>query len=177
MAEWIDRISRATGRVAAWLTLALVLVTVTVVVMRYAFDAGYIWMQELVVWLHAVVFMLGAAYTLLHDEHVRVDVFYREMTPRRRALVDLAGTLLLLLPLAAFIFIYSWEYVAGSWQIREGSRQARGLPFPAMSLMKSLLLAMPVLIALQGIAIALRAVAVLRGGAAETATHDDRQGL
>ncbi len=177
MAEWIDRVSRTTGRIAAWLTLALVLVTVTVVVMRYAFDAGYIWMQELVVWLHAVVFMLGAAYTLLHDEHVRVDVFYREMTPQRRALVDLAGTLLLLLPLTAFIFVYSWDYVIGSWQIREGSRQARGLPFPATSLMKTLLLLMPALVALQGLATILRALAVLRGGEGTTVTHDDRQGL
>ena len=70
----LDRISAATGKAAAWLTLFMVIVTFVVVVMRRFFDVGFIWVQESVVWMHAVVFMLGAAYTLRDEEHVRVDV-------------------------------------------------------------------------------------------------------
>ena len=84
----IDRLSRATGRVTAWLTLFMVITTFVIVVMRYAFDVGLIWMQESVTWMHAVVFMVGAAYTLGREDHVRVDIFYREMSTRRRAWVD-----------------------------------------------------------------------------------------
>ncbi|MEM1176109.1 MAG: TRAP transporter small permease subunit, partial [Pseudomonadota bacterium] len=89
----IDRINDRIGRAAAWMTLAMVIVTFVVVVMRYVFDAGLIWLQESVTWMHAAVFMLGAAHTLQHDEHVRVDVFYRSMSERRRAVVDLFGVL------------------------------------------------------------------------------------
>ena len=81
----LDRLSTLLGKGAAWLTLFMVLVTFLVVVMRYVFDVGFIWLQESVVWMHAAVFMLGAAYTLQQEEHVRVDIFYREMSPKRRA--------------------------------------------------------------------------------------------
>ena len=82
----IDRVSISTGRVTAWLTLAMVLVTFLIVIMRYVFDSGFIWLQESLVWMHAVVFMLGAAYTLQMEEHVRVDIFYRRMSTRGRAI-------------------------------------------------------------------------------------------
>ena len=94
-----DRVSDVTGKVTAWLTLLMVVVTVIVVIMRYVFDAGLIWLQESVIWMHAAVFMVGAAYTLLEEEHVRVDIFYRKMNPRRRAIVDLVGAIVFLLPL------------------------------------------------------------------------------
>jgi TRAP-type mannitol/chloroaromatic compound transport system permease small subunit len=99
----LDRISSITGKAAAWLTLFMVIVTFVVVIMRYVFDAGLIWVQESVVWMHAVVFMLGAAYTLRAEEHVRVDIFYRTMSERRRAWVDLIGVIVFLLPLCAFL--------------------------------------------------------------------------
>ena len=99
----LDRISAATGRAAAWLTLFMVIVTFVVVVMRYVFDAGFIWVQESVVWMHAMVFMLGSAYTLRDEEHVRVDVFYRAMSARRRAWVDMVGVVLFLLPVCGFL--------------------------------------------------------------------------
>ena len=75
----LDRISEQLGKATAWLTLLMVLVTFVVVVMRYVFDAGLIWLQESVVWMHAFVFTMGAAYTLQQEEHVRVDIFYRGM--------------------------------------------------------------------------------------------------
>jgi TRAP-type mannitol/chloroaromatic compound transport system permease small subunit len=158
----IDRLNDLVGRATAWLTLVMVVVTCVVVVMRYAFDAGFIWLQESVVWMHAMVFMLGAAYTLQRDDHVRVDVFYRQMSRRRRALVDLVGTLLFLWPLCAYLLVEAWDFVAVSWAIREASRESGGLPYPLVPLLKSALLVMPALLALQGLVHAVRSVRVLR---------------
>ncbi len=146
----------------AWLTLFMVLVTFLVVVLRYVFDLGYIWLQETVTWMHAAVFMLGAAYTLLGDEHVRVDVFYREFSPRRKAIVDTAGVLLFLLPLCAFMIWSAWDFVAASWAIKEASRESGGLPYPMVPLLKSVLLLMPAMLAMQGVSLLLKSVAALR---------------
>ncbi len=159
----IERFSEATGRLFAWLTLLMVLVTFVIVVLRYAFDAGLIWLQESVIWLHAAVFMIGAAYTLKHDEHVRVDVFYRSMSDRRRAWVDFLGVLFFLLPLCGFLVFKSYDFAAVSWSIKEASRESGGLPYPLVPLAKSILVLMPVLVGLQGIALMLRSLATLRG--------------
>ncbi len=159
----LDRLSSAIGRAASWLTVFMVLVTFVVVVMRYAFDAGYIWIQESVIWMHAAVFMLGAAYTLHEDEHVRVDVFYRNMSPRRRAWVDLVGVVLFLLPVCVFLAWNSWDFVVQSWRIGESSREPGGLPFPFLPLLKSVLLLMPLTVALQGVSLLLRSLRSLRG--------------
>jgi TRAP-type mannitol/chloroaromatic compound transport system permease small subunit len=132
--------------------LPMVLVTFLIVVLRYVFDMGWIWMQESVLWMHAAVFMLAAAYTLNRDEHVRVDIFYRGLDPRRRALVDVLGTLLLLLPMMLFLFVSSLDYVGNSWARGEGSREAGGLPFPAVPLLKSLIPLTAGLLILQGVA-------------------------
>jgi TRAP-type mannitol/chloroaromatic compound transport system permease small subunit len=158
----LDRISIVAGRITSWLTVVMVIVTVIIVVMRYVFDAGAVWLQESVVWMHAVVFMIGAAYTLQQDEHVRVDIFYRAMTERRRAWVDLLGTLLFLLPLCAFLGYKAWDFVAVSWQLGESSREPGGMPYPFVPLLKSVLLIMPLLLALQGISILVRALRALR---------------
>ena len=107
----LERINVHIGRAIAWLTLIMVLVTFVIVVMRYLFDSGWIWLQESVTWMHAAVFMLTAAYTLVREEHVRVDIFYRRFSPRARALVDAVGTALLLIPVTVFIIFTSWDYV------------------------------------------------------------------
>lgn len=159
----VDRLSEATGRAAAWLTLAMVIVSFVIVIVRYVFDSGFIWLQEALIWMHAAVFMLGAAYTLQRDEHVRVDIFYRDMTPARRALVDLFGVIFFILPLCVFFVIEGFEYARTSWVIHEVSRNAGGLPYPAVPLLKSLLLVMPLAVALQGLSMALRALSELRG--------------
>jgi TRAP-type mannitol/chloroaromatic compound transport system permease small subunit len=158
----LDRISILSGRLTSWLTLAMVIVTVVVVIMRYVFDAGAVWLQESVVWMHAVVFMVGAAYTLQQDEHVRVDIFYRDMSARRRAWVNLLGTILFLLPLCAFLGYKAWDFVAVSWQLAESSREPGGMPYPFLPLLKSVLLLMPLLLGLQGISMLARAVRTLR---------------
>jgi TRAP-type mannitol/chloroaromatic compound transport system permease small subunit len=159
----IDRLSELTGRFVSWLTLAMVIVTGIVVVMRYVFDAGLIWLQESVIWMHAVVFMIGAAYTLRHEDHVRVDIFYRGMSPRRQAWVDAAGVVFFLLPLCGFLAYTAWDFVAVSWSLREASRESGGLPFPLLPLLKSMLVLMPVLLALQGVSLFWRSVRVIRG--------------
>jgi len=104
----LDAFAEHTGRLISWLTLAMVVATVAVVVLRYAFGQGLIWLQESVNWMHSAVFLLGAAYTLKSDLHVRVDVFYRGMSERRKSIIDLAGTILFLLPLCAFLIVESW---------------------------------------------------------------------
>ena len=140
----------------------MVVITAIIVVMRYVFDAGSIWLQELVVWMHAAVFMVGAAYTLLHEEHVRVDIFYRKMSPRGRALVDLLGVTIFLLPLCGFLAFKSYDFAAASWSIHEISREPGGLPYPAIPAMKSIVILMPVAVALQSISLMLRSLAALR---------------
>ena len=118
----IEPVSERTGGALAWLTLAMVAATAVIVVARYAFDAGWIALQESVTWMHGLVLMLGLAYTLKHDAHVRVDVFYRRFSARGRAWVDLVGVAALLLPLCAFVVWASWGYVADAWAIGERSR-------------------------------------------------------
>jgi TRAP-type mannitol/chloroaromatic compound transport system permease small subunit len=159
----LEAFSELTGNLIAWLTLAMVLVTFVVVVLRYAFDLGWIAMQESVTWMHAAVFMLGAAYTLKRDEHVRVDIFYRKLPGDRQALIDLVGTLIFLLPMALFLTVASWDYVSTSWTIREGSREAGGLPFPFVPVLKSLIPATSLMLIGQGIADAIGAVLRLTG--------------
>lgn len=162
LASLLDALSERIGRLVSWLTLGMVLATVAVVVMRYAAGMGLIWLQESINWMHSLVFMLGAAYTLKADEHVRVDVFYRGMSERRKAVINLAGTILFLLPLCAFLVVESWQYVATSWRIAERSREAGGLPM--LYLLKTVIPAMAVLLALQGLSMVLRAGLRLRGG-------------
>ena len=159
----LDRFSELLGKSVSWLTLFMVVITCLVVVMRYVFDAGLIWLQESVIWMHAVVFMLGAAYTLEREEHVRVDVFYRTMTVTRRAWIDLIGVIIFLWPLSVFLAWKSIDFVFVSWDMREASRESGGLPFPMLPLLKTALLIMPLTVALQGAALFLRSLDTIRG--------------
>lgn len=159
--EALERFSELTGSAVAWLTLLMVLGTFVIVVLRYAFDLGWIAMQESITWMHAAVFMLGASYTLKRDEHVRVDIFYRGMSARRQALVDLVGTVVFLLPMAVFLAVSSWDYVSTSWAIREASREAGGLPYPFVPILKTLIPATAAMLTLQGIANLIGCVLIL----------------
>lgn len=160
LAVRLDGLAERLGRVVAWLTVVLAFIGLTVVILRYGFDLGFVWMQELVLWFHAAVFMLGASYTLRHDAHVRVDVLRQRLAVRHRQWVDLLGTLLLLWPTCAVIAWYSVPYVANSWDFGERSREAGGMPW--LWLLKGLIPALAVLLAVQGLAVVLRAVAGLR---------------
>lgn len=172
LARGIDALSEWTGRAISWLTLAMVLVTFTIVVLRYLFNLGWIAMQESVIYLHALVFMLGSAYTLKHDGHVRVDIFYRKLGPRAQAIIELLGTLLLLLPVTVLVALESWDYVASSWALRESSPEAGGLP--GVYLLKTSILLMAGALLLQGLARGARGLLVLMGHreAAEQIVHE-----
>ncbi|CRI63438.1 TRAP transporter, DctQ-like membrane protein [Thiocapsa sp. KS1] len=154
VADRIDAVIRHIGESTAWLSLAMVLVTFAVVLLRYAFDIGSISFQESVTYMHAVLFMLGIAYTLGRNGHVRVDIFYERLSRRARARVDLVGTLLLLIPVCVLIIWLGWAYVAESWRVQESSREAGGIP--AVYLLKTLILIMPILLLAQGLSNALR---------------------
>jgi TRAP-type mannitol/chloroaromatic compound transport system permease small subunit len=164
------------GSAVAWLTIFMVVGTFVIVVLRYAFDLGWIAMQESIIWMHAMVFMLGAAYTLKRDEHVRVDIFYRGLSTHRRAVVDLVGTILFLLPITAFLVISSWDYVSISWMIRESSREAGGLPYPFVPILKSIIPLTAVLLGLQGIANLISSVSVLNEKRTAPLDHSTSRG-
>ncbi len=159
VADAIDRVNAAIGRAAIWCCLFIVLAEFAVVVMRYALGIGSIRMQESVLYAHAALFMLGAAWTLQVGGHVRVDLFYAQAKPRTRALVDLLGAIVFLGPFAAVLMMLSISYVARSWAILERSREASGLPL--VYLLKTLIPIFAALIGLQGIAQAIRATLVL----------------
>ena len=135
------------GRTVSWLSLLLVVVTFIVVVLRYLFDGGSIALQETSTYLHASIFLIGMAYTLQQNAHVRVDIFYAGFSTVTKAWVDLCGALFLLLPFMLFITWASWQYILDSWAVLEGSREAGGLP--GVFLLKSLILLMTSLLSLQ----------------------------
>jgi TRAP-type mannitol/chloroaromatic compound transport system permease small subunit len=161
-AKLIDQFNIGIGRAIAWLTLVMVLLTFFIVTLRYVFDSGWIWLQESVNWMHAAVFMLAAAYALANDEHVRVDIFYRQFSARGKGIVNAAGSLFLLLPVCVFLIWSSWDYVAASWSLRESSREAGGLVFPLVPLLKSLIPMMAVMLLLQAISMLRRAIINMR---------------
>jgi len=160
-ADGIDCMNAAVGRAATWCCLFVVLVELAVVVMRYALGIGSIAVQESVLYAHAALFMLAAAWTLQVGGHVRVDIFYARAKPRTRALVDLGGALAFLLPFAVVLALLSIPYAARSWAILERSREASGLPF--VYLLKTLIPVFAFLIGLQGVAQAIRAALALIG--------------
>lgn len=148
------------GRSVSWLLLAMVVITFGIVVLRYGFNLGWIWLQEAVVYFHSAVFLLTIAWAFQADEHVRVDIFYRDKSPRHKAWVNLLGTLLFVVPFSVYLFWVGWHYVSSSWAVLEGSREAGGLEF--VYILKSLMLALPALLLLQCYDTLGRCLAVLR---------------
>lgn len=147
--QGLRKLVAVSGKMVAWLTLAMVILTFTIVVLRYGFNLGWIWLQESLTYMHVAVFSIAAAWTLQLDEHVRVDIFYADMTQKKRAWVDLLGTLIFLLPFCIFLIVMAWPYVANSWKLLETSREAGGLPL--VFVLKSLMIIMPVLLLVQAL--------------------------
>ncbi len=152
MHELLDKINRAIGKGAANLTLLMVLVTFVIVVLRYGFNLGWIWLQETVTWMHAAVFLLAAAYTFSEDSHVRVDVFYRNWSQHTKNKVNLIGNVLCLCPIALLLLVGSLDYVFASWEMQESSREAGGLAYPWIPLLKTLLPLAGLMLFSQGLA-------------------------
>ncbi len=162
LADRIDRLTGAVGRAVAWLALVIVALQFALVVARYLLDLGSIWLSETVIYANAGLFLLASAWTLRLGGHVRVDVFYAHATPRTKAVVDLLGALLLLLPFAAVLTVLSVPYAARAWAILERSHESSGLPL--VFLLKTFIPAFAVMMALQGVAQAIRAAQALLPG-------------
>ena len=161
--DWVDRINEAVGQAVKWLAVFMVLVTMLVVVLRYGFNVGAIALQESVMYMHGILFLLGIPYALKHGAHVRVDILYTRLQPPRQALIDLIGHCRFLLPVATFIFVTSLPYVAASWRVLEGSAEVGGVP--GIFLLKTLIPVMAALLALQGLAEICKALLKLRAQA------------
>lgn len=175
---FLDGLAELLGRFASVFAPLMLLVTCYVVVTRYLLNTGSVAVQDLVMYCNALIFTVGAGYTLKHDAHVRVDIFYSQTSPRIKALINLIGTLLLLLPVMVFLLWTCWNYVASAWAIREGSPDTGGLPY--VYLLKTLILVMGAVLILQGLAEALRSVLQLlegRGPATTAATTLDEDNL
>lgn len=156
-----EAVNDAVGRAVAYLTLATVVICALVVVIRYVFLTGFIWLQELFVWTHAAAFMLGAGFTLMMNRHVRVDIVYATRRPTTQAWLDLLSTLVFLFPWIAVLWWYAWPYVVASWELRETSPQTGGMP--GFYVLKSVILAFCGLMFLQGLALCARSLLVIGG--------------
>ncbi|WP_226783128.1 TRAP transporter small permease subunit [Oceaniglobus trochenteri] len=159
----ICRVNWIVGQVFAWLSLGIVVVCFTVVVQRYVFSTSYVWMQDLYIWLNGAMFTAVAGFALLRDDHVRVDIFYRPARMRTRALIDLMGVVLFLLPFTVIVYIYSMPFVKRAWSYGEGSANVGGMP--GLYILKTFIIAFVALLALQGLAMIGRSVLVLGGRA------------
>ncbi len=160
-ASFSDTLNEKIGRGVAWLALAMVLVQTIVVLQRYVFGVNFIWMQESITYMHGTLFMLAAGFTLLHDGHVRVDIFYRESSIEKKALTNFLGTYIFLFPVMAIIWFMAFPYVELSWRIGEGSTETSGIQ--GVYLLKTAILAFAALMILQGISLATRSAFILTG--------------
>ena len=159
ISDAIDRVNGLIGRVAAWAVLTMAIVQFAIVMLRYALGFGSLWMQESLHYMLAVLVLFTAGWTLRSEGHVRVDIFYADAEPRTKARIDLAGAVLLLIPFMAAVVWFSWPYAARAWAVREGSREAGGIPL--VFLLKSTIPLFAALLLLQGIAQAVRAALTL----------------
>lgn len=157
----INSVNEWLGKTISWFTLLMVMTTFVIVIFRYLFNLGWIALQESVLFMHPIVFMLGAAYTLKHNDHVRVDIVYQRCSDKTKAWIDCVGTLLLLMPVNGFILLVSWQYVSDSWNILESSRNSGGLP--GIFLLKTCIPLMAVLLMLQGISMFLKNLLIALG--------------
>lgn len=159
IARAIDQLNEWVGKAVSWFTVLMVLNVFLVVVLRYAFSIGWVWMQEFYVWTHATVFLLAAGYTLLHDGHVRIDLIYRTASARYKALVNIGGCILLGGPLIYVIFTRSWPIILRSWDNLEKSAEVGGMP--GLFLFKTVIAVFCVLFGLQILALFLRGIEAL----------------
>ncbi|MDJ0683299.1 MAG: TRAP transporter small permease subunit [Alphaproteobacteria bacterium] len=174
VARAIDGFNQSVGMSVAWLAILMVCVQFFVVLLRYVFGYGSIFMQESILYMHGFLFCLGAGYTLLHGGHVRVDVFYREALPETKAKVDIFGVVVFLFPVCIAILYYALPYVQQSWSIGEGSTETSGIP--ARYLLKTAIPLFCGLIMLQGLSMVIHSVNILLGREAPPA-EEQHEGL
>ena len=155
----ICRLNQGLGYLFSWFSLGIVVVCFVVVVLRYFFSIGFVWMQDLYVWLNGMMFMGIAGYTLMQGHHVRVDIFYRPASVKRKALIDLVGSIIFIAPFVIVVTLYAIPFVARSWRLMEGSANFGGMP--GLYVVKSFIILFAVVIGLQAIAMVLRSILIL----------------
>ena len=160
--EGIQAVSIFLGRLVSRLYPVMILLIFGVVILRYFFGLGWIWLQEIILWMHALIFLLVAPYALEEDSHVRVDVFYRKWSKKNQAWVNLLGALFFLCPFSLFLLFSSLDYVSTSWSITEASRDAGGLLYPFISLLKSTIPITALLLFLQGLSMSYVSISSLK---------------
>ena len=159
MMRLINGINKIVGKVFSWLALGIVLVCFWVVFERYALGTTKLWAQDLYVWLNGAMFTAVAAFALFRGDHVRVDIFYRPASPRFKAIADLIGVAIFLMPFMVVVYIYGMPFVQRSWNLLENSANVGGMP--GLYILKSFIIIFAVLVALQGLAMAIRSLLVL----------------
>jgi TRAP-type mannitol/chloroaromatic compound transport system permease small subunit len=161
LSRGIDAINETIGRVVSWLALAMVLIQVIIVVMRYVFGLSVLTMQESIWYMHAIVFLTAAGYTLLHNGHVRVDILYGNVGPVAKARIDLFGVIFILSPICVMIWWVSWPYVAAAWAVREGSVEVSGIQ--GVYFLKTCMLIFAGGLFIQGISLAIKSWFTIKG--------------
>lgn len=158
----LENINRAVGFIARWFALLMVLIQFATVLLRYSFGYSDIAINDSVLYLHAALFMLGSGYTLLQDDHVRVDIFYAKASLATQRIIDFLGHLFLLIPAMLALLYWSWPSVRNAWAIREGALSVGGIP--GVFLLKTLIPIFCVLLLIQSIACLLKIIAMWFGG-------------
>lgn len=156
----IETLVRRIGRLSLHLVLIMAAVQFAIVILRYVFGVNFIAMQESVTYMHGAVFLLAGGYALLTDDHVRVDIFYRDARPRRKAFIDFAGTYVFLFPFCLIALWATAPYVANAWAVREGSMEQSGIN--GVYFLKTLIAVYLTLLALAGFVLAARAAETLK---------------
>ncbi len=159
--NWIEQLSEKSGRFVSWFNVILVLVICIDVIMRYFFNASQAWITEFEWHLFAMIFLVGAAYTLKHDDHVRVDLFYARLPERSKAWINIVGIVVFLIPWCLVVLRASWKYAHNSFKINEGSPDPGGLPYRWF--IKYMIVLGFIILLLQAIGLLLRCINVLRG--------------
>ena len=147
----INKINTRIGKSFAWLLLIMVVLTCIIVILRYLFNIGFIWMQELVRFCYAMVFLACAAYTLAEDEHVRVDIIYSNLSNKSKSIINIIGSIIFVIPVCLVIIYYSFNYVVNSWAQLEGSLEERGLH--AVYILKSFIWIFAIMLIFQSLSI------------------------
>ena len=160
-ARTIDAINEVIGKIASWSALCLVFVQFGIVMINYLYSEGSIAVQESLTYMHSLLFLGAAGYTLLHNGHVRVDIFYSKMNEKKKAYINLIGSVVILFPVLIAIGVYAWPYVSQSWDIMEGSTESSGLHL--VFLLKSMILLFVVSTFIQGISISAHSILTILG--------------
>ena len=156
----IDITNATLLRLVSWISLMMVLVQFLIVVIRYAFGAGFIPLQESVTYMYGILFLISAGGTFLTDNHVRIDIIYNQVSTKYQSWINLLGCIFLLIPFSILIFYTSWEYVIISWKILEGSQEIGGIR--AVYLLKTTILIFAILIGIQGISQMIKSIHTIK---------------